>query len=39
MNRRAQKKEYGFKIIDEKRHPDFEAEIGSPGMARMLRNL
>ncbi len=30
---------HGFKIIDEKRHPDFEAEIGSPGMARMLRNL
>ena len=29
----------GFKIIDEKRHPDFEAEIGSPGMARMLKNL
>ena len=24
---------------DEKRHPDFEAEIGSPGMARMLKNL
>ncbi len=30
---------HGFKIIDEKRHPDFEAEIGSPGMVRMLRNL
>ena len=29
----------GFKIADEKRHPDFEAEIGSPGMARMLKNL
>jgi len=29
----------GFKIVDEKRHPDFEAEIGSPGMARMLKNL
>ena len=30
---------HGFKIIDEKRHPDFETEIGSPGMVRMLRNL
>ena len=30
---------HGFKIVDEKRHPDFEAEIGSPGMALMLRNL
>jgi translation initiation factor 4G len=30
---------HGFKIVDEKRHPDFEAEIGSPGMARMLKNL
>jgi translation initiation factor 4G len=29
----------GFKIVDEKRHPDFEAEIGSPGMAHMLKNL
>ena len=28
-----------FRIIDEKRHPNFEAEIGSPGMVRMLRNL
>jgi len=40
-NRPAQRayEKYGFKIVDEKRHPDFEAEIGSPGMARMLRNL
>jgi translation initiation factor 4G len=30
---------HGFKIVDQKLHPDFEAEIGSPGMARMLRNL
>ncbi|MDH3827177.1 MAG: GNAT family N-acetyltransferase [Desulfobacterales bacterium] len=30
---------HGFKIVDEKRHPDFESEIGSPGMALMLRNL
>jgi ribosomal protein S18 acetylase RimI-like enzyme len=30
---------HGFKVIDEKRHPDFEAEIGSPGMVRLLRHL
>jgi len=30
---------HGFKVIDEKRHPDFEAEIGSPGMTRLLRDL
>jgi translation initiation factor 4G len=30
---------HGFKIFDEKCYPDFEAEIGSPGMARMLKNL
>jgi translation initiation factor 4G len=30
---------HGFKIVDEKRHPDFEAEIGCPGMALMLKNL
>jgi translation initiation factor 4G len=30
---------HGFKIVDEKRHPDFEAAIGSPGMARMMKNL
>jgi ribosomal protein S18 acetylase RimI-like enzyme len=30
---------HGFKIVDEKRHPDFEAEIGSPGMVRLLRDL
>ena len=30
---------HGFEIVDEKRHPDFQAEIGSPGMARMLKNL
>jgi ribosomal protein S18 acetylase RimI-like enzyme len=40
-NRTAQHayEKHGFKIVDEKRHPDFEAEIGSPGMARMLRYL
>ncbi len=30
---------HGFEIVDQKFHSDFEAEIGSPGMARMLRNL
>ena len=30
---------YGFEIADQKCHPDFEAEIGSPGMVRMLKNL
>jgi len=39
LNRRTPNKEYGFKIVDEKRHPDFQAEIGSPAMARMLKNL
>jgi translation initiation factor 4G len=29
----------GFKYFDEKRHPDFEREIGCPGMVRLLRNL
>lgn len=29
----------GFKVVDEKRHPDFEAEIGCPGIARLLRDL
>lgn len=36
--RRAYEK-HGFKVIDEKRHPNFEAEIGSPGMMRLLRDL
>lgn len=30
---------HGFQIMDEKRHPDFEKEIGCPGMARLLREL
>ena len=30
---------HGFQVMDEKRHPDFEEEIGSPGMARLLRDL
>jgi translation initiation factor 4G len=29
----------GFKYHDEKRHPDFEAEIGCPGMVRLLREI
>ena len=29
----------GFAVIDEVRDPYFESEIGSPGMARMLRTL
>jgi len=29
----------GFRVIDEKRHPDFERVIGCPGMMRMLRDL
>lgn len=29
----------GFKYADEKRHPDFEALIGCPGMIRLLRRL
>lgn len=40
-NTPAQKayEKHGFKVVDEKRHPDFEEEIGSPGMARLLRDL
>jgi len=30
---------HGFEVVDEKRHPDFEAEIASPGMVRLLRDL
>ncbi len=30
---------HGFKVLDEWRDPYFEEEIGSPGMARMLRDL
>ncbi len=29
----------GFKYLDEKRHPDFEALIGCPGMVRFVRDL
>ena len=29
----------GFRFFDEKRHPDFQAEIGCPGIARLLRDL
>jgi len=29
----------GFTTVDEKRHPDFEAAFGSPGIARMVRTF
>jgi ribosomal protein S18 acetylase RimI-like enzyme len=29
----------GFSVVDEKRHPDFEAIVGRPGTARMWRDL
>ena len=29
----------GFKVADEKRHPDFEKVVGEPGMRRMLREI
>ena len=29
----------GFQVVEEKRHPDFEAAFGSPGIARMVRDL
>ena len=29
----------GFRIVDEKRHPDFEAMFGAPGVARMWMSL
>ncbi len=32
-------KKAGFKYADEKRHPDFEALIGCPGMVRLIRNI
>jgi len=32
-------KKAGFRYADEKRHPDFEALIGCPGMIRLLRDL
>jgi len=30
---------HGFKVVDEKRNPAFEEEIGSPGMVLLLRYL
>jgi ribosomal protein S18 acetylase RimI-like enzyme len=40
-NTPAQKayEKHGFTSFDEKRHPHFEAEIGSPGMVLMLRDF
>lgn len=40
-NRAAQRvyEEQGFKVLDERRDPYFEREIGSPGMARLVRVL
>jgi translation initiation factor 4G len=32
-------KKAGFKYADEKRHPDFEALIGCPGMVRLISNI
>jgi len=32
-------KKAGFRYVDEKRHPDFEAAIGCPGMIRLLRDI
>lgn len=32
-------KKAGFEYYDEKRHPDFEKEIGCPGIVRLLCNL
>lgn len=29
----------GFKVIDEKRHPEFEMALGCPGVSRMMRDL
>ncbi|MGH7923012.1 MAG: GNAT family N-acetyltransferase, partial [Candidatus Binatus sp.] len=29
----------GFKVADEKRHPDFQRAVGEPGMRRLLRAL
>jgi ribosomal protein S18 acetylase RimI-like enzyme len=29
----------GFRVVDEKRHPDFEAALGAPGIRRMQREL
>jgi len=29
----------GFKVVDEKRHPDFEKVVGEPGMRRLLRDV
>jgi translation initiation factor 4G len=28
----------GFRVLDEKRHPAFEAALGAPGFMRMVRD-
>ena len=40
-NRAAQRayEKHGFNVLDEKRDPVFEEEMGSPGMARLVRDL
>lgn len=40
-NTPAQKayEKHRFRVLDEKRHPAFEEEIGSPGMIRLVRDL
>lgn len=29
----------GFRVVEEKRHPDFESETGCPGLVKLLRDL
>jgi translation initiation factor 4G len=29
----------GFTFDDERRHPDFEAAVGAPGLRRLVRDL
>ncbi|HZC44953.1 MAG TPA: hypothetical protein VE243_00675, partial [Candidatus Acidoferrum sp.] len=29
----------GFKVADEKRHPEFQRAVGEPGMRRLLQDL
>jgi len=32
-------KKAGFRYVDEKRHPDFEAALGCPGIVRLMREI